>query len=1101
MKFIAGLFATQPYLLPLSLTGMVGWLVLAGLVLFGLRQWWEEPSGVLRRRWGLLVALVLAIPFTSTVAGLQFHGQTLPLPGVPSNASEPVLMFLAALPWVLAAGFLGPLPAVILGGAAGLMLGLYTTHSPFAPLEIAGLALLFSRAVRQRYRTWFYRFIRHPLGAAVVLAVAYSPIFMLTTLLAVNAPLAVRLDYALTQTWEIILMRGLELMLASLVGEVFYLTMPLWWGCRGPWLPSPAESNFQTRVFLGTIPFVVVLSLTLTLGDWLVAGKAARRMVEERLSSTARVAMDSLPYFLDMGQSLVISMATPDLLSLAPNEVELTLAARMRSVPFFRKLTLWDATGRQVGSYPPSESGPGAELSREEKQGIELALGGVLSQTYTIKPPAGERSAVVMFLAAIEDGQGGISGVLIGYTDLQTNPFARPLIAVVDGLAEMNGQGYLLDENQTIVYPVDPTTPQVLENIPKSPVAFYQDTLPDGTRSYTYYYRADDRPWAIVMAVPAQYTQQVALNIAVPLLVILALLAAAAFILLRLTLGPISSNLRMLAYQAGLIARGDLDHPVRVKGEDEIGQLAASFEQMRVSLKLRLDELNHLLVVSQGVAANLEIQNAVQPILRAAVQHEVDSARIVLTNEVMLDPHLAEPVAFGQGEATQRFAHLDSVLYQLVRHQESIIIPTPMRMRRINPPADRPVPGALIALPVRHKDRYFGVFWLAYESAHAFTEEEIRFLTTLAGQISLAAFSARLYAQAEVGRQRLEAVLASTPEPVLVFDEQSHLLLLNQAALQTSDLVKVAEEGRPVREVVASQELADWLTTPAGRRVNAKEIRLSSGRTYYASVSDVQVEGREVGYICMLRDITHFKELDQLKSDFVATVSHDLRSPLTLMRGYAAMLQMIGELNDQQKSYIQKIIGGVDTMSRLVNHLLDLGRIEAGVGLQIEKVIVQRVIDEVIESLQAQAAQKQLTLDQEGLAAGETMTIEGDRALVQQAIYNLVENAIKYTPVGGKVKVRLEQRPSSVLIQVIDTGIGIAPLDLPRLFEKFYRSGRREAHQQRGTGLGLAIVKSIAERHNGRVWVESQLGKGSVFSLEFPVRQPQSEEALHEGRL
>jgi len=251
----------------------------------------------------------------------------------------------------------------------------------------------------------------------------------------------------------------------------------------------------------------------------------------------------------------------------------------------------------------------------------------------------------------------------------------------------------------------------------------------------------------------------------------------------------------------------------------------------------------------------------------------------------------------------------------------------------------------------------------------------------------------------------------------------------------------------------------------------------------------------------MLRDITHFKELDQLKSDFVATVSHDLRSPLTLMRGYAAMLQMIGELNEQQKNYIQKIIGGVDTMSRLVNHLLDLGRIEAGVGLQIEKVVVQRVIDEVLESLQAQAAQKQITLDQESLVSGEATAIEGDRALVQQAIYNLVENAIKYTPVGGKVKVRLEQRPSSVLIQVIDTGIGIAPLDLPRLFEKFYRSGRREAHQQRGTGLGLAIVKSIAERHNGRVWVESQLGKGSVFSLEFPVRQPQSEEALHEDRL
>jgi len=116
------------------------------------------------------------------------------------------------------------------------------------------------------------------------------------------------------------------------------------------------------------------------------------------------------------------------------------------------------------------------------------------------------------------------------------------------------------------------------------------------------------------------------------------------------------------------------------------------------------------------------------------------------------------------------------------------------------------------------------------------------------------------------------------------------------------------------------------------------------------------------------------------------------------------------------------------------------------------------------------------------------VNVLADQALLQQALYNLVENAIKYTPMGGRVRVQLQIKTSSVVFEVNDTGIGIAPLDLPRLFEKFYRSGRREAYQQRGTGLGLAIVKSIAERHNGRVWVESQLGKGSTFYLEIPIR-------------
>ncbi len=299
----------------------------------------------------------------------------------------------------------------------------------------------------------------------------------------------------------------------------------------------------------------------------------------------------------------------------------------------------------------------------------------------------------------------------------------------------------------------------------------------------------------------------------------------------------------------------------------------------------------------------------------------------------------------------------------------------------------------------------------------------------------------------------------------------------------------MAEPNKPVHEVIAQPDLVTLLKSPLDRRVLSREITFPNNRVYYASVSAVIAEGKPVGRICTLRDITHFKELDQIKSDFVATVSHDLRSPLTLMKGYTTMLQMVGELNEQQKAYVQKIISGVENMSRLVNNLLDLGRIEAGIGLQIEKVMVSQVVDEVLNALQLQATQKQIELEKEWQSTAPVI-VEGDRALLQQALYNLVENAIKYTPSGGKVSIRLEERSESLVLKVVDTGIGIAPLDLPRLFEKFYRSGRRESYQQRGSGLGLAIVKSIVERHHGRVWVESQLGKGSTFSVELPLRQP-----------
>jgi signal transduction histidine kinase len=182
-------------------------------------------------------------------------------------------------------------------------------------------------------------------------------------------------------------------------------------------------------------------------------------------------------------------------------------------------------------------------------------------------------------------------------------------------------------------------------------------------------------------------------------------------------------------------------------------------------------------------------------------------------------------------------------------------------------------------------------------------------------------------------------------------------------------------------------------------------------------------------------------------------------------------------------------VQGVDNMAKLVNNLLDLGRIDFGVGLQVEKVPILDIVERVTSSLQMQAAQKKISLGLE-IAKDLPNIIEADQALLQQAVYNLVENAVKYTPEGGTVTIHLQCTESTLTFAIQDSGIGIPKSDLPRLFEKFYRGTNREALAQRGTGLGLAIVKSIAERHGGKVWVESELGKGSTFYLLVPLVQP-----------
>jgi signal transduction histidine kinase len=265
-------------------------------------------------------------------------------------------------------------------------------------------------------------------------------------------------------------------------------------------------------------------------------------------------------------------------------------------------------------------------------------------------------------------------------------------------------------------------------------------------------------------------------------------------------------------------------------------------------------------------------------------------------------------------------------------------------------------------------------------------------------------------------------------------------------------------------------------------------VPLLDGRTLYASASAiVSGDGQTIGRVAVLRDITYLKELDEMKSEFVATVSHDLRSPLTFMRGYATMIPMVGDVSPKQKRYVEKIMSGIAEMTELIDDLLDLGRIEAGVGLMSEPCRLDDIIVAQVDVMRPQARAKGLTLR---LDHTEDVTVVvGDASLLRRVISNLVDNAIKYTLEGGTVTVGWETRGDRVLISVADTGVGIAKADHVRLFEKFSRIKRRETINIKGSGLGLAIVKSIVERHHGRVWVESELGQGCTFYVELPIGQ------------
>lgn len=1089
MQNLLSRLTTSKYIdLPFGVAGWLGWLLLLAIFAFALWKNWEALQVRRLPRVAVFLVLALATPFAAWGLGIIL-GDGATLPYMPVEPNPPALMFFAALPWVLAAGGLGTISAALLGVLSGICLALSETHSLYTPLQVGFLALLFATAVRQRYRTRFYQALRHPVIAALVVVLPFLAMVVFSSIFEVTGEPAVRLDYGITRTWPFVLARCLELLLAAVVGEAMLLLRSRYWRRPAILLPSPSESSLQARFAMTTLPLLLLLAFGMIIGDWLVAGNAARSMLRNQLSSTATVAADSLPYFMEAGQNLILNMAKPDLLEIPRSELGSTLGDRLRLVPYFRQLYLFDAQAQPLGGYPETDF-PRLQPTPEERQGISLALKGIGIQSYIVPPMSGEKTAQISFLALIEDDSGQAVGVLLGRTDLDSNPFTQTAIQALESMQTLGGEGLVLDESNRRLYSAD--TSLLMQNYDgQFPVdqQFFDAVSAQGTRQLVYAQPVPGRNWRVVLTVPAERVQVLSLNIAIPLLGIIGLVSLLVYSFIRLSLRSVTTSLQTMGEEATRISEGELGIPLNVSGEDEVGRLGVAFNRMRLSLKARLEELNRLLLVSQGVAASLDIADTVRPILEAALQNGASSARVVLHHAVALEQTTGGIVAFGAGSSTDTYAFLDRQIFDAVRGQEPLLIPNTARSRKLPLRPGKPNPLALIAQPLYHESAHYGVLWVAHDQPYVFTDEEVRFFITLAGQAALAASNANLYATAEVGRQRLEAVLSSTPEPVLVTDQNGCLLLLNPAALEVPGLVTSSVPGKPIAEFTRVEALQEMLSAAFTERQISREIALQNGRVYYTSLSTVTAEGKPVGRVCILRDITHYKELDTLKSDFVATVSHDLRAPLTLMRGYATMLQMVGELNEQQKGYLRKINLGVENMTRLVNNLLDLGRIEAGIDLQLENLQFRDIVEAVIASAQPQAAQKNINLTVD--VPQQPVVVEGDPALLQQALFNLVENGIKYTPVGGEVHVTMHTRATSVLVTVQDTGIGVAPLDLPRLFEKFFRSGRREAYQQRGTGMGLAIVKSIAERHGGKVWVESTLGKGSTFYLEIPQHQHQ----------
>jgi len=340
-------------------------------------------------------------------------------------------------------------------------------------------------------------------------------------------------------------------------------------------------------------------------------------------------------------------------------------------------------------------------------------------------------------------------------------------------------------------------------------------------------------------------------------------------------------------------------------------------------------------------------------------------------------------------------------------------------------------------------------------------------------------------------RARAEAMLISMVDGVLVTDIQSKILLINRSAEQILSLPQTAVIGTSLPEVVFHDELLDLLqkTLTSGLPVKHEIIfSLPVERIIEVHMAPVVVEDRQLGVVIVLYDITPQRKLEQVRRDFVANVSHELRTPVTSIRAMAETMSAAGgEDPVMAAEFLQAIVEESERLTTLLDDLLQLSRIESGRQLLVLEELdlcaeIRHVAERVIAPIAAK--KQQLVLD-----IPASLSIVSDRSAIIQVMVNLLDNAQKYSPEGGTITVTLEQ-DTTLRIHVRDTGMGISPADLQRIFERFYRVDKARSRAQRGTGLGLAIVKHLLELLHGSIHVESELGVGSYFTVELPLQHP-----------
>ena len=1073
-EFIAPLLPEYSIQIPQSAISLVGWLVwlavLVGLAVRNRDRQFDLDRASLAWLALLSVLILILTPFLGVAIDID------------GSEGVPHLMLLAALPWMAAGGLLGLVPSVLLAGLSGVLLAYLDTHSIFTPLLFMSVAMVFTLAIRQNRQGFFYRLLRVPPIAALAAGALLFPLIFLALFLNAEGDLAASMVSSLTQFLPVYLsMAGMALLGGVGCYAVKLVTGDRWVGSAESTDEDDTAQNLGLRYVLIALPLAIVLLTATVAGQWKSAREFARRSVVEEMTTAAQSLADGMASFLtDRENTIQLAADHLDPAQLNAEKAQLALEAQWATLSGFDRIALAGPDGTLLAVYPLLADGEDFPSNAEQI---------TISQTLAGNSVQPVRTGVDMaFFAPKTSAEGQVLGVLWGRIDLDTATAFQQLLGESDALLAAGGEVLFVDGTGQLIFSSTDESATAYTGSTFLTATYFETMDTNGARHLEYFQPLGNKGWAVVSSIPNQIIQLQAVQEVIPLI-----LAGFALIVLEagiavLMFSKLSQDAEQLAEEAAKITKGDLSLPdSKYHFSSGLKPLAMQFTQMTASVKSRLQSQSDLLNVSERITGQLKLKDSLQVILVAALEHGISSARIVLLNEAQPSSQVAPDQKFGMGKDARMLAPLDEDILTVTRVRGQWVMRGAQIGRNFHIAKGMMSPALVVSLPLRWKNKLLGTLWLASDRQADLGDEELSYFTDLSQKAATAIVNHKAFDDSLTHRKQLEAVLTALDDAVLVTDSSQTISFANPAAALLPELDEAVLPGLPLARVLGEGALSVALEVPFGGSVT-REIHISDGKSYLLLAQPLKVDERVLGMIYIFKDVTAFKAQDATKTEFVTTVSHELRSPLTLMEGYAKILRLAGNLNDQQETYLNNIITGLDEMRSLVQNLLDLGRLDSNDALEIKTIGVEEIVQQVVTLMDSQTKNKNIEL--EVTLPAEPLRVEADSAFLVQAMKNLVDNAIKFSTNKGRINLKAQKQGEAVVFTVEDFGPGIAPLDQRKIFKRFYHSETQVGVEERsGSGLGLAIVKSIAERHGGKVWFESKLGRGSSFYLQIPLKQ------------